>query len=259
MVEGNRLKRRLAEGHVTTIVGDINTPDDIEWVGSLGHFDSVWIEMEHGPISWADLTNMSRAADIWGLSSVVRVRAIDRELISLTLGLGIDGIIIPHVNTKEEAELVVDSALFTPLGHRGVGGGRKSYGRPDFYDKINDETFITIMIEDIVAIENISEILDVPNIDVYFVSRFDLAQSMGHLREPNHPDVIEAHRHAIEQIGAAGKVAGGVMAEQDLQRYIELGVRFTKVAPRKWAAEGANAFAKKLAEAEANAKAPTPA
>ncbi len=257
-MEGNRLKKRLAEGHVTTIVGDCDTPDAIEWVGSLCQFDSVWIEMEHGPISWADLVDMSRAADLWDLSSVVRVRAIDRELVALTLGLGVDGIIMPHVNTREEAELIVDSALFTPLGHRGVGGGRKSYGRPDYYEKVNDETFIAVMIEDIIAIENITEILDVPHIDVYFVSRFDLAQSMGHLLEPGHPDVIEAHGHAIEQIAAAGKVAGGVMGEQDLQKYIELGVRFTKVSPRKWAAEGAKAFGKKLEAAEANANAATP-
>ena len=88
------------------------------------------------------------------------------------------------------------------------------------------------------------------------VTYTDLAQSMGLLHDPNHASVIEAHAHAIEQIAAAGKVAGGVMAEQDLQKYIELGVRFTKVSPRKWAAEGAKAFVKKLAEAEANAKAP---
>src|SRR5260221_69446 len=106
-----------------------------------------------------------------------------------------------------------------------------------YYEKVNDETFIAVMIEDIIAIENITEILDVPHIDVYFVSRFDLAQSMGHLLEPGHPDVIEAHGHAIEQIAAAGKVAGGVMAEQDLHKYIELVVRFTKVSPRKLAAQ----------------------
>jgi 2-keto-3-deoxy-L-rhamnonate aldolase RhmA len=255
-MQGNRLKKRLAEGHVTTIMGDADSADTIEYYGSLGLFDSVWIEMEHGPISWANLADMSRAADIWGMTSVVRVRAIDRELIALTLGLGVDGIIIPHVNTRQEAELVVDSALFTPLGNRGAGGGRKAYGRPDYFTTINDDTFISIMIEDIIAIENISEILEVPHIDVFFVSRFDLAQSMGFLHDVNNPAVIEAHTHAIQSIAAAGKVAGGVMAEKDLQKYIEMGVRFTKVNPRKWIADGAKAWSAKLEEAEANAKAP---
>jgi 4-hydroxy-2-oxoheptanedioate aldolase len=258
-MERNRLKKGLAEGRVTTIVGDCDSADTIDYIGSLGLFDAVWIEMEHGPISWKDLVDMSRAADLWGLASVVRVRAIDRELIALTLGLGVDGIIIPHVNTREEAELVVDSALFTPLGHRGAGGGRKSYGRPDYFTTINDETFICVMIEDIVAIENLPEILAVPHIDVFFVSRFDLAQSMGFLHDVNNPRVIEAHSHAIEQIAAAGKVAGGVMAEQDLQKYIEMGVGFTKVTPRKWVAEGAKSFAAKLQQAEQAAKSPTAA
>jgi 2-keto-3-deoxy-L-rhamnonate aldolase RhmA len=254
-MERNRLKQRLADGHVTTVVGDCDTADTIEWIGSLRQFDSVWIEMEHGPVSWADLANMSRAADIWGMSSVVRVRAIDAEIIALTLGLGVDGIIVPHVNTREEAERVVDSALFTPLGHRGVGGGRKAYGRSDYFEKINEETFISVMIEDIVAIENLSEILEVPNIDVFFVSHLDLAQSMGYLHDPGNEAVNEAHHHATEQIAAAGKVSGAVVAENELQSHIEMGVRFIKVSPRKWIREGAKSFGQKLKEAEAAANA----
>src|SRR5260221_2836084 len=113
----NRLKQRLAEGRVATIVAGFHIRDMVDFIGSLGHFDAVWLDMEHGPITWSQLEGLSRAADLWGMSSIVRVRANDAELISLTLGLGVDGIVVPHVNTKAEAERVVDAALLHPLGH----------------------------------------------------------------------------------------------------------------------------------------------
>lgn len=250
-MERNRLKRKLQEGHVATIVGDCDTPDAIEHIGSLGIFDSVWLEMEHGATTWSELPDLSRAADITGMSSIVRVRKNDAEIISLTLGLGVDGIIVPHVNSKEDAERVVDAALFSPVGHRGAAGGRKSYGRKDYYEQANDETVIVVLIEDILAVENLDEILEVPHIDVFFVTSFDLAQSMGLLHDVGNPRVKEVRDGAIQQIAAAGRTPGCVIPENDLQQYIEMGVRFTKAAPRKWIEDGARAYAEKLKVAQA--------
>lgn len=207
-MEKNRLKRGTQEGRLTLVAGNYDTADMIDLVGSLGLFDGVWIEMEHGPVTWSQLGDLCRAADLWGMSSLVRVRDNDPTLISLTLGEGVDGVIVPHVNTREEAERVVDATLVSPIGHRGVSGGRKSYGRSDHHTAANDETFVSIMIEDVVAIDNLPEILKVPHIDVFFVSRYDLSQSMGLLHDVHNVRVQEALDRALGQIIAAGRTAG---------------------------------------------------
>jgi 4-hydroxy-2-oxoheptanedioate aldolase len=123
------LKRALKRGELGVIAGNYESSHLIDFVGSLGLFDGIWIDMEHSPVTWADLADFSRAADLWRMSSVVRVRSNDPSLISLTLGEGVDGVIVPHVSTREEAEQAVASPKFAPLGQRGTSGRRKSCGR----------------------------------------------------------------------------------------------------------------------------------
>jgi 4-hydroxy-2-oxoheptanedioate aldolase len=249
-VERNRLKHKLAAGEVALVGGNYESADLIDLVGSLGVIDGVWIDMEHSPVTWAGLADMSRAADLWGMSSIVRVRDNDPTIISLTLGEGIDGIIVPHVNTKAEAERVVDAAKFDPIGHRGTSGGRKSYGRSDHYAIANDETFVAVMIEDIQAIENLTEILTVPHIDVFFVARHDLSQSMGLLHDPGNPKLLETYDWAIDQIAAAGRTIGGVLPERDMGKYLAKGMRFVKAPQwRDWVSRSALGYAEKVAGA----------
>jgi 2-keto-3-deoxy-L-rhamnonate aldolase RhmA len=246
-VERNRLKRKLAAGELGLISGNYENADMIDFIGSLGVVDAVWIDMEHSPVTWSGLADMSRAADLWGMTSIVRVRDNDPTLISLTLGEGIDGVIVPHVNTREEAERVVDGALFDPLGHRGTSGGRKSYGKSNHYGTANDDTFIAVMIEDIVAVENLPEILRVPNIDVFYVSHHDLSQSMGLLNDAANPKIHETYDRAIKMIVDAGKVAGGTVTERDLGTYLPMGIRCVKVPQwRNWIAAGATSFAERV-------------
>ena len=246
-MERNRLKRKIRDGEIGTIAGNFESSDMIDLVGSLELFDSAWIDMEHSPVTWADLADFSRAADLWGMSSIVRVRTNDPSIISLTLGEGVDGVIVPHVNTKTEAEAAVDAAKFSPIGHRGTSGGRRSYGRDDHYLRANDETFLAVMIEDIDAIEQITEILSVPEIDVFFVAHHDLSQSMGLLTNPHDPRVEEAFDQALEAIVAAGRVAGAAVTPNELDKYLGMGVRFVKVPQwRSWVASGAQAYMRSL-------------
>src|SRR4051794_3996340 len=199
-MERNRLKRKLAAGELGLISGNYENADMIDFIGSLGVVDGVWIDMEHSPVTWSRLADMSRAADLWGMTSIVRPRANDPAIISLTLGEGIDGVIVPHVNTREEAERVVDAAMFEPVGHRGTSGGRKSYGVTNHYASANEGTFVAIMIEDIVAVENLPDILKVDHIDAFFVSHHDLSQSMGLLHDPTNPKLHEVYEHAVRTI-----------------------------------------------------------
>ena len=242
----NRLKRKLSGGQLALLAGNFESPEMIDFVGSLGLFDGAWIDMEHGPVAMDSLADMSRAADLWGMSSIVRVRAIDPALIALTMSQGVDGVIVPHVNTRAEAELVVDSVKMAPIGHRGPAGGRRSYGRSldQQTADANDDSFVAVMIEDVSAVRNLPDILQVPHIDMFFVSHYDLAQSMGLQTDVHNPALIETFDSAVRQVVDAGKVAAAVVGEKDLEKYLALGVRCLKV-PR-WQAlieKGLRAFA----------------
>ena len=122
--------------------------------------------------------------------------------------MGAQGIAVPHVNTADEARAVVDAAKFGPIGHRGSATSRQGIGVADYFAKANDETMIVILIEDIVAIQNLDSILEVDHIDVFFIAPGDLAQSMGHAGEYSHPDVTAAVEDSIRRIVASGRVAG---------------------------------------------------
>ena len=105
----NVAKRKLQEGQVVATVSGLQTPDIIDFLGPLG-FDAVWIECEHGSVDWERLADMTRACDLWGLASITRVNSNEPWLITRTLDRGSMGIVVPHVNTREEAEKAAQSA-----------------------------------------------------------------------------------------------------------------------------------------------------
>lgn len=243
----NKAKHKLQAGKRVTVAFGHNTSDMIDFLGPLG-FDAIRIEMEHGSATWPELGDMSRACDLWGMSSIARVPANNPSLIGRTLDLGVNGIIVPHVNTKEEALQVVDAAKYAPVGHRGVGIGRHGYGAPDYLQKQNDETIIVVMVEDIVGVKNLADILAVDNIDVFVVARGDLSHSMGYLGQPYHPEVVATYDKAVAQIVAAGRIAGVQVTDGDVDKYIDMGVRYLSTDWQKWVAAGASRFLKKIAD-----------
>ncbi len=238
---GNGIKRKLGEGEPVVIVSGYNSPDILDQLGPLG-FDAAWIDTEHGNFTWGDLGNIARVCDLWDMASLVRVTTNEPSMIMRTLDQGVDGIIVPHVNTREEAQRVVDSAKYAPIGHRGVGGGRRSYGDPQWVEKANDHTIVVAMIEDIQAIDDLPNILKVENIDVFFVARNDLAQSMGLLGQPTHPDVTAAKEKAVAQIVAAGRIAGTAVSDDTVERELDKGARFVMTTWMQWVAVAGSAF-----------------
>jgi 4-hydroxy-2-oxoheptanedioate aldolase len=113
----NRAKEKLARGEIVTCLAGVDTPQLVDFVGQIG-VDAVWLEAEHGPVSFEDIGNLSRAADLWGMASVVRVGSPDYNTIYRTLDMGSMGVVVPHVDTVEEALAVVDGAKYAPIGRR---------------------------------------------------------------------------------------------------------------------------------------------
>ena len=223
-IRPNRVKDRLAAGQVATILSGANDPDLIDQLGTLD-VDGIWLEGEHGGVDYADLGNLTRACDLWGKTSVVRVMDNDYATIYRTLDRGAQGICVPHVNTRAEAEAVVTAAKFAPVGKRGMFTSRQGFGVPDYLKTANDQSLLIVLIEDIVAVRNLDEIVKVDHIDCFFVAPSDLATSMGQIGNPGHPEVQRTIDGAIARIVQAGRVAGTLVNTTNVERYTKLGVR----------------------------------
>ena len=185
---------------------------------------------------------LTRACDIWEMTSVVRVNRNEQGLIYRTLDRGTQAIVVPHVDTRADAENLVAGGKFPPLGKRGLYTSRQGYGVGDYLARANDETLLIALIEDIEAWQNLDDILAVDGIGVFFVAPSDFAASMGHIGNVGHPDVQAKIEDSLGRIVAAGRTAGTLAMNGNVQRFAEIGVRFFLTATGPWIAAGANAF-----------------
>ena len=247
-IRPNKAKQKLQQGGVVTTISGLQTSETIDFLGPLG-FDAAWIEGEHGPVTWEQLGDMTRACDLWGIASITRVASNEPWLITRTLDRGSMGIVVPHVNSREGAEKAAQSAKYAPLGYRGMFGGRQSFGVADYFHQANDQTMVIVLLEEAEALRNLDDILRVDNIDVFFVAPSDLAQTMGHIGDTGHPEVQSAIDGAIARIIAAGKTAGTLVNDGNVASYIEKGVRFTMTSWNSWLAQGAVEFLRTVAAA----------
>jgi 4-hydroxy-2-oxoheptanedioate aldolase len=245
-IRPNRVKQKLAAGQVATIVAGTNEPDLIDQLGTLD-VDGIWLEGEHGAVDYADLGNLTRACDLWGKTSVVRVMDNDYATIYRTLDRGAQGICVPHVNTRAEAEAVVEAAKFSPTGKRGMYTSRQGFGVDNYLKVANDQSLLLVLLEDIVAIRNLDEIVKVDHIDVFFVAPSDLATSMGHIGNPGHPDVQQTIDGAIKKIVESGRVTGTLVNTGNVERYTKLGARCLMTPFFPWIQAGVKEFMERAA------------
>lgn len=241
----NIAKKKLQEGKCVTVLGGLNNPEIIDFMGQFG-FDAAWIETEHGPVTWEQVGHMSRACDLWGMTSVTRVNSNEPWLITRTLDVGSMGIVVPHVNTRAAAEKAMQSAKYAPLGYRGMFGGRQAYGVADYFHRANAQSMVIVLLEETEALGNLDEILTVDYIDVFFVAPSDLAQTMGHIGNTGHPEVQSAIDRAIAKIVSAGRMAGTLVNDDNLTGYIDKGVRFLMTPWNAWVARGATEFMRRV-------------
>lgn len=241
-IRPNRVRRKLEAGETALVAGGFTHADDIDAFGPNG-FDGIWLEGEHGPVDAADLGNLTRACDVWGMTSVVRVNKNDQGLIYRTLDRGAQAIVVPHVDSAAEAQNFVDGGKFPPLGKRGLFTSRQGYGVADYLEQANDETLLIALIEDIKAWNNLDEILAVEGIGVFFVAPADFAASMGHIGDMGHVDVQAKIDDALSRIVASGRTAGTLAMNNNVGRYADMGVRFFFTVAGPWIESGARAFA----------------
>jgi 4-hydroxy-2-oxoheptanedioate aldolase len=240
-IRPNRIKRKLANGETAVIIAGMTHADDIDAVGPLG-FDGAWLEGEHGAADPADLGNLTRACDVWGMTSVARINLNEQGLIYRTLDRGAQAIVVPHVNTKAEAVNVVEGGKFAPIGKRGMFTSRQGYGVDNYFQVANDESALIVLIEDIAAYNNLDEILTVDHIDAFFVAPSDFAASMGHIGNIGHPDVQAKINGSIEKIVKSGRTAGTLATNENVGRFADMGVKLFMTNAAPWIATGAAQF-----------------
>ena len=252
----NLTKAKLAEGKV--VFGAIvnrYAPDLVELFGAIG-YDFVMIDCEHGPMHLDQVEHMVRAAEVFDITPITRVPNHEESVILGYLDRGVQGIIVPHVNTREIAEAVARAARYYPEGRRGVGGGRAhDYGvgvsRSESTAWINSQLLVIPMVEETEAVDNLDAILTVAGVDILHVASGDLGQSMGN---PGAEKVREMMRQVIPRIRAGGKLVGaGGNSPTDaagVAEFIKLGANFVTISALGLLRLGAEDFRRRV-EAEA--------
>lgn len=222
----NSFRSRLRSKEL--LVGSVvsfNSPEVIELLSQCG-YDWLWLDAEHGTYSTSDLRAMLQAAGD-NVSCLIRVANSNGVEIKRALDIGPSGIIVPMVNNREQAEMIVNCAKYSPIGSRGIGIARAhGYGMKfkEYMKKANSATTIVIQIEQIKAVENIESIVQVEEIDAILVGPYDLSASMGLMGQIDHPEVVKA----INQVAATSKAAGKTLgifglSSEDVKKYIDKG------------------------------------
>jgi len=228
----NSLKSRLRDRNLT--IGSwitLGHPSIAEIMAKAG-FDWLTVDMEHSALTLHQAQQLIQVIELSGCVPLVRVGANDANLIKRVMDAGAHGVIVPMVNTKEDAEQAVGSVKYPPRGFRGVGLARaQSYGA-DFegYRKWNEaESIVIVQIEHIKAVENLEAILSVAGVDALIIGPYDLSASLGVSGQFDHPKVVAALSEVQRVTKQLNAVAGYHVIPPDpaqVREKVKQGYRF---------------------------------
>ncbi len=204
-----------------------------EIAGKAG-FDFCLIDGEHAPNDIPVILDQVRAVSLGSAQPAVRVPVFDPRLIKQVLDIGVQTIIVPMIDTAEEAARVVAATRYAPDGIRGVGAAMaraSTYGEiTDMLTTANDQICVIVQCETQTSVDNIDAIAAVEGVDAVFVGPGDLSADMGVPGQTTHPDVEAKIRHAFDRINAAGKAVGIISFSPDkVREYADWGARFIAV------------------------------
>lgn len=236
MIRFNSIKQKLHNGeNVVGTFAKITDPSAVEILGILG-FDFFVLDNEHVAISREAMVNILRAAELSQIVPIVRPRENNASEILQALDAGALGVQVPHVNSRADAEKVVSSVKYAPLGHRGFAvshraGGYNSLEPLHYVQTANEQTLVVCYCETQEAIENLDEILSVDEVDVIFIGPFDLSQSLGVIGQLEHPELQKQIAHVIEKTRASGKAAGIIASDaKEAKSWFERGVQYVTIS-----------------------------
>ncbi|MFM8117482.1 aldolase/citrate lyase family protein [Klebsiella pneumoniae] len=230
----NDFRHNIKKGNLQLGIGLEIPSADVAEVLATSKFDWLFIDGEHGAHSVESIVAAARAIAPFNMTPVVRVGGPSTGLIKQLMDQGINNIIFPKVETKEEAEEIMYWSSFAPRGNRGMGAQAVRaglYGRiPDYLERIANESVMIIQIESRKGLENLEEICSVPGIGAIFLGPIDLAVDMGHGLNIFHPEVVEAMEYMIKKVKWLGIPVGTIaVTPEQAKNYKDLGVSFLAV------------------------------
>lgn len=230
----NRFKAALREG--TPQYGlwlGLADPYAAEACATCG-FDWLLLDGEHGPNDLRTLLSTLQAVAPYPGHPIVRIPEGQTALIKQVLEIGAQTLLVPMVESADQARELARAMRYPPLGVRGVGSGLARSSRwglhPDYLRAANDQVCLLVQVETLAAMAQLPAIAAVDGVDGVFIGPADLCASMGLLGQPTHPEVRAVVEQAIATILAAGKAPGILCPDEALARhYLALGARFVAV------------------------------
>jgi 2-keto-3-deoxy-L-rhamnonate aldolase RhmA len=229
------MKEKLATGELVLCMNlRLARSVDIAMIAKAGGYDALYVDMQHAPYSIETTATICAAALGIGIAPLVRVPSHEPQWMSRVLDGGAQGVIVPDVNTRGQAEAIVGACRFPPVGRRSVMGlgpvlGYRAVPLVELNQKLNAETTVIVMLETAEGIENCEAIAAVDGVDVLLIGSGDLTTDLGIPGEVDHPRLRVAYERVAATCRAHNKVlgVGGIRQNTALQgELIRLGARF---------------------------------
>lgn len=228
----SRLRSRLQNGEIAVgIFSKITDPAVAEISGYAG-LDFIIIDLEHGPASIETAQNIIRAAELGGVAPIIRVALNAEDKVLRALDIGAHGVQVPQINSKDQAEKLVEYSRFGPMGERGMcryvrAAQYTNREAKDYFPSENEKVLVIGHLEGKEGLENIDSILQVDGLDVIFIGPYDLSQSLGIPGQVDSPLLLEKMQNITQKCKQKGKLVGTFVEGYELaQKWIDAGVTY---------------------------------
>ncbi len=233
MLIRNKLKEKLNKGEA--VLGTWNTlssPLVTEVLAQSG-LDFQIIDLEHGPFAIDKVYLHVSACENSQCTPLVRIPSNSDWMALQALDQGAHGVVVPHIDTVDDAKTLVDATKYHPQGNRGFtpfskAGGFTNANVDKYVSRAIDETINIVIIESKEGLDNLEEILKVGAIDIVYFGAYDLSQALGHPGNTKHPEVIQAIQQGVNLVNGADKYAGGFVpqSKNEIQELLDMGMKF---------------------------------
>ena len=236
MLQTSKVKQKLKNGEIVIRAFLRSSDPTSAEIMALAGVDLIVIDNEHYPFNPQRMETIIRAAETYGAECMVRVPNTEPARIAQIMDMGAIGVVVPHIESREEALAVVNAVKYAPVGHRGFCPITRAadYGftasPADYPVRANRDSVVSIMVETKRGLENLDEILSIPEIDVVAIGPSDVSASYGLPGQPDHPVVKAAIEEGQRKIIASGKCLCDLYKNpEQAKKAIRSGVRMFQI------------------------------
>ncbi|MDC0738920.1 HpcH/HpaI aldolase/citrate lyase family protein [Cognatishimia sp. SS12] len=227
----NRFKKRLNSGQIQFGCWLGMAEPYVAEMAALCGFDVLVIDGEHAPVDMKSMLGQLKALEGSPSQPLLRLPVDQTHLVKQALDFGAQNLLIPMIESKEQAEAMAKAMRYPPHGIRGVGAGMARASKfsmiADYQQTADDQVCVMLQVESRAGLDALDDILAVEGIDGVFIGPGDLSANLGYAETPKHPEFKAIVKDALTRIKAAGRAAGIIETDDDyIQQYIDLGVDF---------------------------------